>query len=68
MNELLGFVVLTGPLFLIVLWVPVCIVMAFLVGKKFIKKSLTLKIAGGLAFFYCIASSRLRRNCRENLL
>jgi len=51
MKQLLGFAVLTGPLFLIVLWVPVCLALAFLVGKKFIKKSLTLKITGGLAVF-----------------
>jgi hypothetical protein len=51
MKQLLGFAVLTGPLFLIVLWVPVCLFLAFLVGKKFIKKSLTLKITGGLAVF-----------------
>ncbi|MGB3210147.1 MAG: hypothetical protein WBB19_05510 [Desulforhopalus sp.] len=51
MKQLLGFAVLTGPLFLIVLWMPVCIVLAYLVGKKFIKKSLTLKITGGFAVF-----------------
>jgi hypothetical protein len=51
MKQLLGFAVLTGPLFLIVLWVPVCVAIGFLVGKKFIKKSLTLKIIGGLAIF-----------------
>jgi hypothetical protein len=51
MKQILGFAVLTGPLFLIVLWVPVCLVLAFLVGKKFIKKSLTLKITGGFAVF-----------------
>ena len=51
MKQLLGFAVLTGPLFLIVLWVPVCLALAFLVGKKVIKKSLPLKITGGLAVF-----------------
>jgi len=51
MKQLLGFAVLTGPLFLIVLWVPVCIALAFLVGKKFIKKSLPLKITGGGVVF-----------------
>lgn len=51
MDTLLGFIVLTGPLFLIVLWVPMCLALAFLVGKKCIKKSLTLKIAGGIAVF-----------------
>lgn len=51
MGTFLGFIVLTGPLFLIVLWGPVCLVLAVLVGRKFIKKSLPLKIAGGLAVF-----------------
>ncbi|MCB2218289.1 MAG: hypothetical protein KQH59_19700 [Desulfobulbaceae bacterium] len=51
MKQLLGFAVLTGPLFLILLWVPVCLAVAFLVGKKVIKKSLILKITGGLAIF-----------------
>ncbi len=51
MKELLGFVVLTGPLFLVVLWVPVCFFLAVLVGRKFIKKSLPVKIAGGVAVF-----------------
>lgn len=51
MKELLGFIVLTSPLFLIVLWVPVCLVLAILVGRKFIKKSLSLKITGGVAVF-----------------
>ena len=51
MIQLLGLAVLTGPLFLIVLWVAVCLTLAFLVGKKFIKKSLSLKITGGLTVF-----------------
>ena len=46
--------VLTGPLFLIVLWVPVCIALAVLVTKKLIKKPLPLKITGGLAVFLII--------------
>lgn len=54
MDQLLGFVVLTGPLFLIVLWVPACIALAFVVGKKFIKKSLSLKIIGGMAVFLVV--------------
>ncbi len=54
MKQLLGFMVLTGPLFLIVLWVPVCIALAVLVAKKLIKKSLPLKITGGLAVFLII--------------
>lgn len=54
MKQLLGFAVLTGPLFLIVLWVPVCIALAVLVGKKFIHKSLPHKIAGGLVVFLVV--------------
>ena len=54
MKQLLGFVVLTGPLFLIVLWVPVCIALAILVAKKLIKRSLPLKITGGLTVFLII--------------
>lgn len=51
MKQLLGLAVLTGPLFLIVLWVPVCIALGFLVGKKLVKKSLTLKNIGGVTVF-----------------
>jgi hypothetical protein len=54
MNTFLGLIVLTGPLFLIVLWVPVCIALAVWVGRKFIKKALPLKIAGGAAVFLII--------------
>lgn len=50
-NQILGFAVLTSPLFLIVLWVPVCIALALWVGTKFIKKSLPTKIAGAAAVF-----------------
>ena len=52
MKPLLGFIVLTGPLFLIILWVPVCIWLAVWMIRKTIKrKNLPLKIAGGLAVF-----------------
>jgi len=51
LNELLGFVVLTGPLFLIVLWVPVCIGLGIWVGRKFIKGGTPLKIVGGVVVF-----------------
>lgn len=51
MKELLGFVVLTSPLFLVVLWVPVCFFLAVLVGRKFIKRSLPVRIAGGVTVF-----------------
>lgn len=51
MDQLLGFVVLTSPLSLIMLWVPICLALAVFVGKKFIKKRLPLKIVGGLVVF-----------------
>ncbi|MGB3210181.1 MAG: hypothetical protein WBB19_05705 [Desulforhopalus sp.] len=51
MNTFFGLIVMTGPLFLIVLWVPVCLALAFLVGNKIIEKSLTLRITGGLTVF-----------------
>jgi len=51
MESLLGFIVLTGPLFLIVLWVPACIALAFWVGKKLKNKSRGLKVISGLAIF-----------------
>jgi hypothetical protein len=52
MEPLLGFIVLTGPLFLIILWVPVSIWLAVKVSRKAIKgKNLPLKIAGGLMIF-----------------
>lgn len=54
MKELLGFVVLTGPLFLIVLWVPTSIALAWWVSKKFIKKKSAIKIAGGIAVFLVV--------------
>lgn len=52
MEPFLGFIVLTGPLFLIVLWVPVCIALAVWVSRKALKRrNLPLKIAGGLLVF-----------------
>ncbi len=49
-DEFLGFMALTWPLPLIVLWFPVCIALAVLVGKKGIKRSLPFKIIGGAAY------------------
>lgn len=54
LNELLGFVVLTGPLFFIVLWIPVCIILAIWVSRKAIKKSMPAKIIGGLLVFFIL--------------
>jgi hypothetical protein len=51
MRELLGFIVLSSPLFLVVIWVPVCLFLAISVGRNGIKKSLPLKIAGGVTVF-----------------
>jgi hypothetical protein len=52
MEPFLGFIVLTSPLFLIVLWVPVCLVLAIWVSKKLINRALLLKIVGGFAVFF----------------
>ena len=51
MKDFMGFIVLTGPLFLIVLWVPVSILISIWASKRFIKKGLPLKIALGLIVF-----------------
>jgi len=51
MEPLLGFIVLTGPLFLIVLWVLACIALAFWVGRKMVGKSRGLNVISGLAIF-----------------
>lgn len=51
MQELLGFIVLTSPLFLVVLWIPIYLLLVISVGRKAIKKSLPLKIAGGVTAF-----------------
>ena len=51
MNELLGFIVLTMPLFFFVIWVPVSIALAYFFSRNFIKKSFSLKIIGGLLIF-----------------
>lgn len=52
LNELLGFVVLTGPLFLIIAWLPVCIWIAVKMAKHFKRGS--AKIAVGLLVFLLI--------------
>lgn len=49
LNELLGFVVLTGPLFLILAWLPVCIWIAVKVAKRFQHRR--TKLAGGVGVF-----------------
>lgn len=49
LNELLGFVVLTGPLFLILAWLPVCIWIAVKVAKCF--QHGRTKLAGGAGVF-----------------
>ena len=52
MESFLGFIVLTSPLFLIVLWVPVCIALAVWVSLRTIKrKSFPLKVVSGLVVF-----------------
>ena len=51
MDQLLGFIALTSPLFLIVLWVPVCIALAVWVGRKFLRAGLPLKIVVGTLLF-----------------
>ena len=45
MNNILGLIAMTSPLFLIVLWVPVCIALVVLVGRKFIRAGFLIKIA-----------------------
>lgn len=52
LNELLGFVVLTGPLFLIIAWLPVCIWIAVKMAKRFKRGS--AKLASGLGVFVLI--------------
>ena len=51
-SQIVGFAVLTSPLFLIVLWIPVCVALAVLVGRKFIKKSLPITIAGAAEILF----------------
>ncbi|SEA84743.1 hypothetical protein SAMN05660420_03396 [Desulfuromusa kysingii] len=51
MEALFGFITLTSPLFLVVLWLPVCIALAVWVSRKFKKTSLLLKVViGSLTF------------------
>jgi len=52
LNELLGFVVLTGPLFLIIAWLPVCIWIGVKVAKRFERRS--AKIVVGLLVFLVV--------------
>jgi hypothetical protein len=52
LNELLGFVVLTGPLFLIIAWLPVCIWIAVKMAKRFKRGS--AKLASGLGVFVLV--------------
>lgn len=54
MSEILGFVVLTGPLFLVVLWLPISIALAWWVSKKSIKKELPVKILLGVIVFLVV--------------
>lgn len=49
MNELLGFIVLSGPLLLILLWLPVSIWIAFKVSKRFTQPG--KKLAVGISLF-----------------
>ncbi len=49
LNELLGFAVLTGPLWLILILLPVCIWIAVKISKRF-KPGVT-RIAGGVGIF-----------------
>ena len=52
LNELLGFVVLTGPLFLVLAWLPVCIWIAVKVAKRFLRRGVKLGI--GLLVFLLV--------------
>ena len=54
MKDLLGFIILTSPLFLILLWLPVSILLSIWVSKRFIKKGLPLKITVGLIVFLIV--------------
>lgn len=49
LNELLGFAVLTGPLWLILILLPVCIWIAVKIAKRF--KPGATRIAGGVGIF-----------------
>lgn len=54
MDQLLGFIALTSPLFLIVLWLPVCIALAVWVGRKLLKTGLPLKIVASTLIFFAL--------------
>lgn len=52
LKELLGFMVLTGPLLLILVWLPIAIWLARKLVKRFEKRS--IKLGGGLLIFLLI--------------
>jgi hypothetical protein len=54
MNELIGFIVLTGPLFFIVLWVPISIISARWITKRLKVKNSYLKSAFGIFLFLVV--------------
>ena len=58
MNEILGFIVLTSPLFLILLWVPVCVGLAVWIGRKIFKKGKTVTgvVMGVLVFLFVMVA------------
>jgi len=58
MKEILGFIVLTSPLFLILLWVPVCVGLAVWIGRKIFKKGKTVTgvVVGLLVFLFVMAA------------
>ena len=54
LKELSGFVVLTGPLFLIIIWLPVSIWAATKISKRYTRGSLKRKFSIGLLLFVAI--------------
>ncbi|MDH5191907.1 MAG: hypothetical protein OEW89_11750 [Gammaproteobacteria bacterium] len=49
LNEILGFVVLSGPLVVLVIWLPVSLLIAVKLGKRF--RGAGIKVIGGLVIF-----------------
>ena len=49
MNELLGFIALSGPVLVLVLWLPVCILVAILVSKRYTRGGYRL-VSGFVVF------------------